>query len=64
MLAALNGVLGDYLAASDNPLTIPMQLRRNGEALELETHALATAFPQPSGKILLLAHGLCLNDLH
>jgi hypothetical protein len=32
LLAALNGVLGDYLAASNNPLAIPMQLRRGGVA--------------------------------
>jgi pimeloyl-ACP methyl ester carboxylesterase len=57
ILAALNGVLGDYLAASDNPLTIGMQLRRDGQAL-------AAAPPQPSGKILLLVHGLCLHDLN
>ena len=28
VLAAVNGVLGDYLAASENPLEIRMQLRR------------------------------------
>ena len=28
LLAALNGVLGDYLAASGNPLAITMRLRR------------------------------------
>ncbi len=64
VLAALNGVLGDYLAASDNPLKIPMRLRRDGQPLELSEPALAAAIPQPSGKILLLVHGLCSNDLH
>jgi hypothetical protein len=46
VLAALNGVLGDYLVATDNPLAIPMSLRRNGRALVLETQALAAAIPQ------------------
>ncbi len=64
LLAALNGVLGDYLAASDNPLTISMRLRRDGQPLELAGQELATAIPQPSGKILLLVHGLGSNDLH
>jgi len=64
VLAALNGVLGDHLAASDNPLTIPMRLRRNGQALELDRHALAASIPQPSGKVLVLVHGLCMNDQH
>ena len=61
-LAALNGVLGDHLAANENPLAIPMRLRRDGQSLELTKQALAGAIPQPSGKILLLAHGLCMND--
>ena len=60
--AAVNGVLGDHLAASANPLAIPMRLRRDGQPLDLTTPALAAAFPQPTGKILVLAHGLCMND--
>ena len=60
--AAANGVLGDHLAASANPLAIPMRLRRDGGPLDLTTPALAAAFPQPTGKILVLAHGLCMND--
>jgi pimeloyl-ACP methyl ester carboxylesterase len=63
VLAALNGVLGDYLAAGRNPLAIPMRLRRDGQPLELTRKALAGAIPQPSGRVLLLAHGLCMNDL-
>jgi pimeloyl-ACP methyl ester carboxylesterase len=63
VLAALNGVLGDHLAASGNPLTLPMRLRRDGQPLELTRQALAAAIPQPGGRLLLLAHGLCLNDL-
>src|SRR5689334_16337757 len=46
LLAALNGVLGDYLAATGNPLAIRMSLRRGGVALPLERDALAAAIPQ------------------
>ena len=63
VLAALNGVLGDHLAASDNPLAIPMTLRRDGYPLVLAKSDLATRLPDASGKILLLVHGLCMNDL-
>ena len=63
VLAALNGVLGDHLAASGNPLAIPMQLRRNGQPLELTSAGLAAGIPAPTAKILLLVHGLCMNDL-
>jgi hypothetical protein len=63
VLAALNGVLGDYLVASDNPLAIPMSLRREGRALVLERQALAAAIPQAGRRLAVLVHGLCLNDL-
>ena len=62
LLAAVNGVLGDHLAASANPLAIRMRLRRDGEPLDLTRPALAAAIPQPTGKILVLADGLCMND--
>jgi hypothetical protein len=64
VLAALNGVLGDYLAATGNPLAIPMSLRRNGRPLVLERAALAAAVPDAGSRLLILVHGLCMNDLH
>jgi len=63
VVAALNGVLGDYLAATDNPLAIPMRLRLDGHPLDLDRESLAAAIPQPGGKLLVLVHGLCMNDL-
>ncbi len=61
--SALNGVLGDHLAASNNPLAISMQIRHQGQALTLTPAALAEALPDATGKVLLLVHGLCMNDL-
>jgi hypothetical protein len=49
LLAALNGVLGDHLEAGGNPLAIPMSLK--------------AALPEAGGKVVVLAHGLCMNDL-
>jgi len=63
MLAALNGVLGDYLESSGNPLAIPMRLRSAGTPLAMSKAALAAAFPQPARHVLVLVHGLCMNDL-
>ena len=60
--AALNGVLGDHLVATNNPLAITMQFRQNGEALTLTKEALASAIPDATGKVLVLIHGLCMND--
>jgi pimeloyl-ACP methyl ester carboxylesterase len=62
LLAALNGVLGDYLAATGNPLAITMHLRRGGVPLPLERAPLAAAIPDAGGKVVLLLHGLCMND--
>lgn len=59
LLAALNGVVGHHLAASDNPLAIRMQLRRQGQALD---GAEMASLPPPGGKIVLLIHGLGMND--
>jgi hypothetical protein len=63
VLAALNGVIGDTLAESGNPLAIPMRLRRDGHALELEPSALREALPDAGSKVLVLVHGSCMNDL-
>jgi hypothetical protein len=63
VVAALNGVLGDHLAESGNPLAIAMQVRRDGEAVRLTREGLAAAFPGASGKVVVLVHGLCMNDL-
>lgn len=63
MLAALNGVLGDTLDAARNPLAISMCLRSEGRPLELESAALARTFNPPGDKLLILVHGLCMNDL-
>lgn len=63
VLAAFNGVLGDYLQASANPLAIPMSLRHKGHSLHITREALAGEFAQSGGKIVLLVHGLCLDDL-
>ena len=63
VVAALNGVVGDHLEATDNPLAIGMSLRRDGQALQLRREALAQRFPRASGHVVVLIHGLCMNDL-
>jgi hypothetical protein len=62
-LAVLNGVWGDHLEASGNPLAIATCLRSQGQTIELDRAALAARFPQAGGRIVVLAHGLCMNDL-
>ncbi len=49
VLAALNGVVGDHLEATGNPLAIPMSLR--------------APLHHDGGTLLVLVHGSCMNDL-
>ena len=63
LLAALNGVLGDHLAARSNPLAIPMQFRQNGMPLLMGDPSFNRSVRQSHGKIALMVHGSCMNDL-
>jgi pimeloyl-ACP methyl ester carboxylesterase len=63
VVAALNGVLGDHLAATDNPLAITMAFRQAGRPLPVERFALRSRLSGATPKLLVLLHGLCMNDL-
>jgi hypothetical protein len=60
VIAALNGVMGDRLQASANPLAMPMSLRLKGRVLNPAAPPQAT---EVTGKLLIVIHGLCMNDL-
>jgi pimeloyl-ACP methyl ester carboxylesterase len=62
LLAVVNGVLGDYLQETANPLAIDMHLRHAGLAVDLEPAALRAALPDAKSKILVLLHGSCMTD--
>lgn len=62
VLAVLNGVLGDYLHETGNPLAIELELRRAGRTLELTPDALRAAIPDPTAKLVVLVHGSCMTD--
>ena len=59
-LSALNGLLGDQLAESDNPLALNMQLIYQGRVIDYVEAA--TLMDSHDGESLLLVHGLCMND--
>jgi hypothetical protein len=63
VIAAVNGVLGHHLAESGNPLALGMDFRVEGRALTLSREGLAAAIDAPSRRILVLVHGLCVDDL-
>lgn len=59
-IAALNGVMGDRLVASQSPFATPMTLRYRGGTLNWNA---PLPMPHATGKVMLLIHGLCMNDL-
>lgn len=61
--SVLNGVIGDYLEKTENPLEINMQFRYESKNLALDKESLEKAYPTINGKILLMVHGSCMNDI-
>ena len=62
VVAALNGVIGDYLVETQNPLATEMAICRDGRALPLEAAALAGAVPDAGGKVAVFLHGSSMNE--
>jgi pimeloyl-ACP methyl ester carboxylesterase len=62
LIAALNGVVGDYLAETGNPLATEMRLVHEGVPLEIETQELRAVMPRAKGRVLVLVHGSCMNE--
>ena len=60
VIAALNGVMGDRLQRDGNPLCTQMGWYQQGLPLDLRALAAPGA---ATGKLLVLVHGLCMNDL-
>jgi pimeloyl-ACP methyl ester carboxylesterase len=63
--SAANGVYGDYLSRTGNPLAIDMSLRYRGQCID--PHDPMRAFEHrgdtpPFNKLLVLVHGLCMNE--
>ena len=62
-IAALNGVWGDHLASTGNPLAIGMSLRMGGLPVPTTHEGWAARGTAPSRRLLILVHGLCMSDL-
>ncbi len=66
-VAALNGLYGDHLVCTSNPLAIGMSLRYRGRPLDPgQPAALHDDLHQrgDDSRMLLMLHGLCLNERH
>ena len=60
VIAALNGVMGDRLLQDHNPLCTSMGFYQAGRPLDVQALG---ASGRATGKLLVLLHGLCMNDL-
>lgn len=63
ILSVLNGVIGDYLEEKENPLKIEMQFRYQSKSFLLDPKTIKATHPNVNGKILLMLHGSCMNDI-
>ena len=62
-VAALDALFGDRLEVDGSPLALAMALRCGGRDVALEGDALREAFPNATGRVVLLVHGLAETDL-
>jgi pimeloyl-ACP methyl ester carboxylesterase len=63
--SAANGVYGDYLSRTGNPLAIDMSLHHGSQRIDLNdpTSVLGQRSDSaPVSKLLVLVHGSCMND--
>jgi len=61
-VSAINGVYGDHLERTANPLAIEMSFRHEGDLVDPERPG--DVVQNASGKVMIAIHGLCLNEQH
>lgn len=59
---AINGAWGDHLERAGSGVVVPMAIRLGGHDVPLERDALAAAFPDARGRVVVLVHGLCETE--
>jgi pimeloyl-ACP methyl ester carboxylesterase len=64
IISALSGLIGDRLERTDSDLHQPASVRVNGEAVALDKASLRAAFPDASGQLVVLLHGLMGNEFY
>jgi pimeloyl-ACP methyl ester carboxylesterase len=60
--AALTGFFGDRLEQHKNPLAESMSLRHEGQEVQVTPEGLRQAFPEATGKLVVLVHGLTCTE--
>ena len=62
--SVVNGLIGDRLLEDGNSGAIRMAVREGGRDVPLTPEALAGAYPQATGRVVLFVHGLMEHDEH
>ncbi len=62
--SAVNGLIGDRLAADASPMAIELGIRLGGRDVLVEREQLAAAYPDATERVAVLIHGLGENDTH
>ncbi|CBL43759.1 conserved hypothetical protein [gamma proteobacterium HdN1] len=64
LVSSINGAFGDWLHHNHRTWAQPMEICREGNTLKLHPDCLQAALPNAKPHLILLIHGLCLNDSH
>lgn len=62
--SAVNGLIGDRLLRERPQLAIPMAVRLSGRDVDPSGPALAAAYPEATGRLVVFLHGLCENEAY
>lgn len=60
--SAVNGLIGDRLLRERPQLAIPLAVRLDGRDVDPSGPALAAAYPEATGQLVVFLHGLCENE--
>ncbi|MET0593902.1 MAG: alpha/beta hydrolase [Polyangiaceae bacterium] len=61
-LAIVNGVLGDHLARTENPLATQFACMHDGSPLPMDRQAFARALPNATPRVAIFVHGLMCTE--
>ncbi len=62
VIAALNGIYGDEMTNRGNGFALTMRIRHHGKPVAMNAAAIASAFPQATGRIAVFVHGWCMSE--
>lgn len=62
--STVNGLIGDRLEQERPRWAIPMAVRAEGADVPLSSEGVAGAFPDATGRLVVLLHGLCENEAY